>query len=467
MKKILALALALTMSITAFAGCNNTPAESSKPADDSKTSSTQGGDPSTPAKPVDLKVATSYGGDDGNRPNYEKAYKDWETKTGNTVKDSSAKGDETWKTQMMADFKAGAEPDVLFFWNGADANSIVSEGKVISIDDIRKEYPEYASNMVDEKMGASPFDGKNYSVPVNGFWEALFVNQTVLDKAGVKMPGTDYTMEQFYEDCQKIKDAGYTPIAASMHEEPGYWFEYLVFNYLTPSTHYTLPTSADDDFGKAWVNGLNDEKAIYDKGFYPENTLSMSDDEAWLMFLDDKAAFAIDGSWKVDYIKDNYKGANSEGADRDLNNINVTFPPAIKGGSRKTTDLVAGISMGYYITKKAWDDPDKRAAAVSFVEYMTSDDVVASFCSAGNATALKNGLPEAGDTSVLIKKVNEMHKNCTGYTAGATQDNLDNTGVRTPFFDKVKNIVTGETDAKTEVEKVLQAQEEFLAAQGK
>ena len=68
-------------------------------------------------------------------------------------------------------------------------------------------------------------------------------------------------------------------------------------------------------------------------------------------------------------------------------------------GDRKATDLVGGLSSGYYITRKAWDDPEKRDAAISFIEYMTSDSVVAVFAQHA-ASALNNAFP-----SVNIAKV--------------------------------------------------------------
>ncbi len=103
--------------------------------------------------------------------------------------DTSATSDVTFKTRVITYFETGSEPDVLFFFNGADANSFIEAGKVVSIDEIRKEYPDYAGNMNDDLITASLVDGKKYAVPVNGFWEAMFVNTEVLDAAGVSMPG--------------------------------------------------------------------------------------------------------------------------------------------------------------------------------------------------------------------------------------------------------------------------------------
>ena len=102
------------------------------------------------------------------------------------------------------DFQTGADPDVLFFFNGADANSFIEAGKVVPIDTIREVYPDYASNMNDDLITASVVDGVKYAVPVNGFWEAMFVNTEVLEAAGVEVPGADYTWDAFLEDCQSL-----------------------------------------------------------------------------------------------------------------------------------------------------------------------------------------------------------------------------------------------------------------------
>ena len=122
-----------------------------------------------------------------------------------------------------------------------------------------------------------------------------------------------------------------------------------------------MPESVDDEYGQAWVDGLNDIKALYEAGYFPENTLTATDAETFQLFTSDKAAFLIDGSWKI--------GGIAEAVD-DIENYTVTHVPG--KGDRKTTDEIGGLSMGYYITRKAWDDDEKRDAAVSFVSFMTS-----------------------------------------------------------------------------------------------
>ena len=70
------------------------------------------------------------------------------------------------------------------------------------------------------------------------------------------------------EICQKIKDAGFTPIAASLAKEPHYWFEFAVYNHDTPATHASVPAALDDAAGKAWAAGLADIKDVFEKGYF-------------------------------------------------------------------------------------------------------------------------------------------------------------------------------------------------------
>ena len=405
---------------------------------------------------VELTVTTTFAGEDTNAQNYKDAYQAWEKETGNKVVDTSASSDETFKARISTDFDTGSEPDVLFFFNGADANSFIEAGKVVSIDEIRKEYPEYADNMNDDLIAPSLVDGKKYAIPVNGYWEAMFVNTEILDAAGVSMPDGSYTMDQFKADCEKIKAAGYAPIAAALGNIPHYWWEFAIFNNQSPATHLEIPASVDDANGKAWTAGMNDIKELYELGYFPDNTLSATDDETFAMFTEGKAAFLIDGSWKVGGIVGACQSDPEDASTLDeakLDQFDVTYVPG--KGDRKATDLVGGISMGYYITKKAWDDPAKRAAAVSFVEYMTSDSVIPAFCEHA-ASALKNA-PEVDESkfnSLQIKSMSMMAG--TTSLTGAVQD-LFQGDCRVSTFDGMPEIVTGKVSAEDAVAEGLAA----------
>ena len=392
---------------------------------------------------VSLNVTTTFAGTESNVELYQETIQNWEKETGNKVEDSSSTADETFKARVISDFETGAEPDVMFYFNGNDSNPFVEAGKVVPISEIREEYPEYADNMKDDMIPASPADGVQYAVPFYGYWEGLYCNKTVLEAAGVEVPGQETTWDQFLESCQKIKDAGYTPIAVSLAKEPHYWFEFAVYNHDTPATHASVPASLDDAAGKAWAGGLADIKDVFEKGYFSENTNTAEASEVFQSFIDGKSAFYIDGSWKMGGIAE---------ATEDIDNFTVTFVPG--ANERKATDIISGLSSGWYITKKAWDDPDKRAAAVSFISDMTTDENVSLFAQTA-ATALKNGvtLDTASLNSLQIDSL-DMVKAATGVT-GAAQD-LCTQEQRAPIFDHMPEIVTGSVAIEDAISQVIE-----------
>ncbi len=391
---------------------------------------------SAAAENVTLNVVTSYGGDDGNRANFEAAVAEYEAQTGNKVNDGSATSNEEWKARVLTDFETGSEPDVLFFFTNADAEPFVSAGKVVSIDEIRAEYPDYATNMKDSMLAVAS-DGKNYAVPSYGYWENMFVNKSVLDACGIEVPGPDYTWDQFLADCQTILDNGYTPIACSLVEVPHYWFEFVVMNNGSLANHLDVPASMDDAAAAKWVAGLNDIKDLYERGFFPKNTLTATDAETVAMFGEGEAAFLIDGSWKVGYFTGNHEDT--------LEDYAISYVPG--KGDRSASEAIGGISMGYFITRKAWEDPAKREAAVEFVSYLTSDEVLSNFVTT-EVTALVNGAKPEG-LNLLQQSAADANAAITGI-AGAVQDTITSEA-KGDLFGNIQNVVTGKMTAEEAV----------------
>ena len=437
MKRLLAMMLVLVMAMGLVAcGGGSAPAEQTPAAGEQPQNS------EAVKEPVTLNVVTSYGGDDGNRKNFENAVKSFEEATGNKVNDGSATSNEEWKAKVLTDFETGSEPDVLFFFTNADAEPFISAGKVVSIDEIRAEYPDYATNMKDSMMAVAS-DGKHYAVPSSGFWENMFVNKSVLDACGIAVPGPDYTWEQFLADCQTILDNGYTPIACSLVEVPHYWFEFAVMNNGTLENQLEVPTVdadgklVDDAVAQKWVAALNDLKELYELGYFPKNTLTATDAETVAMFGDGEAAFLIDGSWKVGHFVGNYADT--------LEDYVVSYVPG--KGERSASEAIGGISMGYFITRKAWDDPAKREAAVEFVSHLTSDEILSTFVTT-EVTALVNGAKPSGLNS-LQQSAADANANITG-VVGAVQDTI--TGeAKGDLFANIQNVVTGKMTAEDAV----------------
>ena len=395
---------------------------------------------------VTLTVVTSYGGDDGNRGSFVTAVEEYQAATGVTVEDHSAASNEEWKNKVLTDFMTGSEPDVLFYFTNADADPFINAGKVVSIEEIREEYPDYATNMK-ESMMAVASDGLHYAVPSSGFWETLFVNTAVLEQCGVAVPGADYTWEAFLRDCETIKEAGFTPIACSLYEIPHYWFEFAVMNNGSLASHLEVPTLdetgalRDDAASRKWIAALEDIRLLYEAGYFPRNTLTATDAETVALFGRGEAAFLIDGSWKVGYFTKNFPEA--------LDSIQVRFVPG--KGERLATDAIGGISMGYFITRKAWEDPRTREAAVEFVFHMTSEEVLGSFVTT-EVTALVNGAAPKG-LNTLQNSAADAIVELTG-VVGAVQDAISGEA-KSDLFANIQKVVTGQMTPAEAVESAI------------
>ena len=422
----------LAAAALTFSACGNqTPAETLYKPDDHS---------------VVLDVVTSYGGDDGNRRNFEKAVRAYEKETGNRVWDRSSVSNEEWKNKVLADFMTGSEPDVLFYFANADADPFINAGRVVSVEEIRSLYPDYATN-IKEAMLPTAADGNHYAVPSTGYWESLFVNKKVLEACGIPIPGPDYTWDQFLADCAVIKSMDYTPIACSLFEIPHYWFEFMVMNNGSVYNHLDKPQVdesghlLDNEVSRKWIAALEDLTFLYNSGFFPQNTLTATDRETVAMFAQGEAAFLLDGSWKVGYFEENFPEY--------LNDYAVAFVPG--KGNRSASDAIGGISMGYFITRKAWEDPEKQEAAVEFVFHMTSEETLSSFGST-EGTGLVSGALTSG-ANALQQSAADAFYHVTKMST-AVQDAISSDAKR-ELFSSIQRVVTGRLSPRQAVETAM------------
>lgn len=410
-KKKIALILSSLIAISSFAACNKdgggeeTTTTTASNGDSTTTTTASEGADTTASEGngadttdvgshagVELTVFTQWAGGDDSEAQWIAARDSWKSKSGATINDISQKQEKEVTTKIDNDFSMGAEGDVYFALAGAETSNFTD--KLIPIDTIVAEFPEYGVNMKSGMFPTGP-DGKNYALPMWGMWEGLFANKAILTEASVEVPGASTTWDQFLDACEKVKGVGKTPITVSLSAEPHYWFEFTILNNQTDlKNHKRLPTLEGGDAASvAWAAGFTDIKELYEKGYLNENTDTIKPPDAIKVMRDGNAAFYIDGHWARNglvFEPDSNPQVKTAASD----DINVTYVPG--KNARKATDIISGISSGWMITKKAWDDPAKRAAAVSLVEFMTSNDTIASFPAAkGVTTALI-------DTSMLV-----------------------------------------------------------------
>lgn len=311
--------------------------------------------------PVTLDTVSMFGGTDPNAANYQEINDQFMKEHSYiTLEDDSQSSDQDWKTKIAADFAVGNEPDVIQYFTDANASDVLAADKFVSMDEIRAEYPDYARDTLEFalKAAANP-DGVERAVPITCYWEGLFCNKDLFDQFSLELP-TDW--DKMLKAIEIFKANGIVPIAVSLNNVPHYWVEFLILSAAGPEGYAAVPAEAPQD----WVKGLSMFKTLRDLGAFPEDTDTMDNDLAGELFKNKQAAMQLDGSWYAGGIPDQ-------------DNTVVAEFPTIPGGKAPAGAMVGGISSGFYITKKAWEDPDKRDAAVKFVMAHTNKKSVAKY----------------------------------------------------------------------------------------
>lgn len=380
MKKLLSLLLILTLAIGLLTACGDKKAAGDATASTQPTQSaapSQSTEPTpAPQKEVALRTVSMFGGTDPTAPFYQQLIKEFTDANPNIkVTDESAISDETWKAKVATDFSSGNDPDVVFYFNGPDAKQLIDNKKVVSIEEIQKTYPDYAKDISSAAMGfMEEFDGMHYAVPVRGFYEGLFCNKDLFDKYSLELP-TDWA--KLEAAVTKFAAEGIVPIAASFSDVPHYWIEHLILAEGGIEDHRINPK---DSYPESWATALTYFKKLKDLGAFPADLNATKNDITSNLFYDKKAAMVIDGSWFIGGIKD------------PATTVILPFP-ATPSGKKDPSDVIGGFSAGFYISTNAWNDPDKRDAAVKFVMALTTKESIAVFCKPGGGPAADVPVP--------------------------------------------------------------------------
>lgn len=319
--------------------------------------------------PVTLHVVTMFGGTDPNAPVYEQISEEFQKSHPEIViSDESGISSEQWKASVAARFSAGDEPDVLQFFTDATADQLVAMDKFVTLSEIRAAYPEYAADTYEWALSqVANSDGVERAVPTTGYWEGLYCNKDLFEEYGIPLP-TDWT--SFADAVSRFREKKIIPVACALSSVPHYWMEYLL-----------LYSAGTDVYSRNWetvpqeyVSGLQMFRTLRQMGAFPEDTDTISNEYAQSLFMDKKAAMILEGNWFLSAI-------------RDQDHTTVIAFPGVPHQKAKAGTVVGGMTSGFYISRRAWNDPDKRDAAVAFVMANTGRDAVQRYWEHGGGSA--------------------------------------------------------------------------------
>lgn len=328
---------------------------------------------SASAEGVTLRTVSCFAGEDVAAVTYAELLRAYEDETGNVVEDVSATSDESWKSRVLSDFAVGNEPDVLFFF-ACSGDSAPILRKMVPIEEINAAYPGLDLLVSDSLREA---DGTVYAIPARPYYEGLFVNVDLFEQYGLPLPDT---WEHLEEAVAGFAAAGVAPIAVSFSDIPHYLAECAILACASPEEYAARPASASD-VPQSWLDGMALIRRLYELGAFPPDALNTSEGITSQLFRDGKAAMQFDGSWFANTIP-------RERMDR----VRVLPVPRVDGAAGGA--VIGGVSMGFYLTRRAWDDPERRDAAVQLLALLTAPEHLARLNTEQTAGALQASAQE-------------------------------------------------------------------------
>ena len=310
-----------------------------------------------PAEGVTLRTASCFAGTDASAEAYVELLKAFEEGTGCVIEDASAASDEGWKTSVLYDFAAGNEPDVLFFF-AASADSAPILSRVVPIGEINAAYP--ALNLP-EVPALRESDGRIYAIPVRSFWEGLFVNTDLFERYGLELPTT---WDRLETAIARFREEGVVPISASLSDIPHYLAEMSVLVCGSPQDHAARPKTLAE-VPRSWYDGMALIRRLYTLGAFADNVTATNESMASQLFRDKKAAMQIDGSWFANSIP-------QAGMD-----TTIVMPMPAYAPQADPHAFIGGVSMGFYLTRRAWEDPARRDMAVRLLAWFAREENLA------------------------------------------------------------------------------------------
>lgn len=299
-----------------------------------------------------LHTISCFAGSDSSGNAYVSILRDFESAAACTVIDESATSSEAWKAGVLKRFAAGDEPDVLYFF-AAGADSRLLLNRLVPLEEINAAYPEAAFPAEDVMKEA---DGRVYAVPLYSFWEGLYVNTELFSRFGLDLP-TDW--DSLVRAVRVFRAAGIVPISVSLSDIPHYLAEFAMLACVPPA-ELALRPAAYGEVPDSWFDAMRLIRELYELGAFPEDASFTAESVTTGLFLDGGAAMQFDGSWQVPSFSEKL-------ADRV-----AVLPMPLRGGGQAEC-YPGGVSMGFFLTRKAWNSP-RRDAAVSLLSWLTSKE---------------------------------------------------------------------------------------------
>ena len=309
-------------------------------------------------EPVELRFMSSWGGTDTKAQRLQQLLEEFELENpGVKIINESMSGSE-FLFKLKTNFAQGNDPDVFGLWPGSDIKILINQDKVADLTDLLSADKEWYGSFGEDAWSYDQFDGRIYGLPCEIIYEGLFLNRDLFEKYGVKVPSN---YEELKAAAIGFRERGIIPIAYNATPEGTYLYQNIVMKLGGKAALENPYTNGR--INQCFLDGMKYVKELYQLGAFPDNAFTIDDKTRDNLFIDKKAAMIAQGSWFIG------PGALNAGEET----VDIIPLPVFEEGNAHPTSIIYGLGNGnFHMSRKAYEDPEKRELCIKLLKYLTS-----------------------------------------------------------------------------------------------
>lgn len=371
--RFLAVGLTLAMSASMFAACGGAQSSSTGAAPSGSTSA------AVESEPVTIEFWTHYVDDYAFT---EQKVADFNEEYAGQIQVELKKVSDDYNNVLLLALKNGTGPDI--YADGIDLKSLVDMNYAAPLDDLMSD--EMLARVQDKKgVGNNWLDGHWYSLPFRGYNFRLAWNKDLFEAAGLDPESPPKTYDELLEAARVITEYGKT----QSPQKYGFMLptgeDWIWWIYGQQMARVNGDSYYDYNTGKFTWEALKPVMELYlqlqeDGSLFPGGT-TMQNDPARAQFSAGNVGMIIAASWDIGVFNDQFP-AQCE--------WDVTTLPNVDGELHGYSQLDCG---SYLLINGASNEAEQKAA-MTFYEYLLSEDTLVEYYEGGYGIPVYDGIEE-------------------------------------------------------------------------
>lgn len=266
-------------------------------------------------------------------------------------------GDANYVDKIKVQLGTGDLPPVVYGGGYNLLDLALAKDVVVDLTPYVEADPEWKALYSDVALTTNSRDGKIYASSFEGSLVGYFYNKELFEKAGIAEPAK--TWDEFWEQCDKLKAAGITPLALDTADSAwvtSLWAGAMIATSGDEGYEFMKQMNPIDYNNQPTIDAFTNVQKMLQE-YTTLDAIGGKYEHAANNFLSGQAAMIANGPWMIGDFSDETK-TTADFADK----VGVAIFPG--------NFVYDAPIQGYFVTKQ--DDPALEEAAVEMVKFFTS-----------------------------------------------------------------------------------------------